>query len=986
MHLIVLLTVATALALDSTPYTTLGVPIVVGPINRGAWSQFTVSLDTIGDLTAQETLVFAATPFSGDADIFVSTTQAPDSLDCYHCIINSTSPFDEVTSLAKQDPRWPTTGTTFYVGVYAYTQTEFTFNVWTDRTNVTVIETIPQAGRADIQKVVFYEYKLPASENFTVSVTPRGGDMDVFITTDPTVRPVSTATSMWQGTDIGFDTVAINSNHPKYKGEGSTYYIGVKGYSYNRIFTIFVTMNNNYTRVAEGIPMTMVAEAHEFKYFEFDVTSDYAGHRVTFTLYALKTGSDPDIYITRDISTGHPGPSNCQWCHAQVGDDAIEIEYAQAGKYYIGIQAYQKRAHFQFTAATEYQSILLTESMASTGHVKAGKYAYYRWYMGNPREQNQILVSPSGGTVELYESKTAPNPDESKYERKGIPEGNNRVINHKPNEDWNAKWYYFSVKGNQDSNYTFSITTNYTAVALQDGRQTYYQYVANSYYKYFTFDINNHDLRDPENAFAFTVSALSGDADIFISMDNHRPTKNDYQWKSDEYKSDTLVIYANDTNIGDHRRFYVAVFGAGASGSDTYFTILAHKSNSSVFIPEAQVVASSVEFNKYTYFKYSVNDPSYQGPVTFRVDTAVAANRVKVYIGDDTIHRPTSSHYVWKSDYEVYNITESHSDVYYIGVLGWFRASSNPMIDFNITVSRIVPPTTTAAPTTEAPTTTPAPTTTLAPTTTQEPTTTATPTPTTVAPTTAAPTTTIVPTPAPTTSGPTPTTAAPSTTTTTVAPVPTPSGVVTQVETATGVSLISGDDTKLPSPVPGMLLLYTTTGASASITVSQFPPSNIYKAIVSFHVEKLASIADVRVVLKDKSGQEVGSKTVTVSTAVMMSVDVSDLVAKKGRRIQADTLYWSLVAVTPNVAISVDPTVVYTVQYIPPTPTQAPGIGFEAVSAIIATAVIVVVAIAIIIIGLVLYRKRKAQKVEVPSAYEDLELEGEAQNRRLLPK
>ena len=173
----------------------------------------------------------------------------------------------------------------------------------------------------------------------------------------------------------------------------------------------------------EGIPLSSQAMPSQYKYFTFDLTSDYAGKRLSFTVNPLSTGSDPDMYITRDISRGPPSQSNCEWCHAASGRDVVTIENAPKALYYVGVRAFGREAHFQITAVTENQSTELSAGIDTQGGVHANGYQYFRYYHGNPKETLTITVTPWRGSVELYESMTNMKPDENKHDRKGCTYG-----------------------------------------------------------------------------------------------------------------------------------------------------------------------------------------------------------------------------------------------------------------------------------------------------------------------------------------------------------------------------------------------------------------------------------------------------------------------------------------------------------------------------------------------------------------------------------
>ena len=274
---------------------------------------------------------------------------------------------------------------------------------------------------------------------------------------------------------------------------------------------------------------------------------------------------------------------------------------------------------------------------------------------------------------------------------RGVPMGLERVLRYNLQYGESPTGYfYLAVKGNQDSNFTILAATNVTYTILQDGRPQYYQLVTNRYYRYYVFDIIDEDLAQ-NSAIAFTVSTIFGDADLFVSVVNHRPTQSNYTWKSEDYLSDTVVIHTNDPHINHHRRFYVGVFGASYTNQDTYFNILAHKSGSVINLADGQPIHSTVDYDKYTYFRYHISDTGYRGPVKISINTHDTNRHVRAYADDSANNRPTSHHYKWSSTLfgqSYLTIPDGREGTYYIGVYGSSWNISDLAIPFTISAAR----------------------------------------------------------------------------------------------------------------------------------------------------------------------------------------------------------------------------------------------------------------------------------------------------------
>jgi hypothetical protein len=888
------------------------------------------------ELAANELVMFVTTPLIGDADLYISTTKFPNDTDCDHCILKSATNNAELLSIAKSDTKWPTESKTFYVGVFAYTQTEFSFNVWTDRNNLSLPnDNVPLMGAGVNREFIYFEYKLPTNESFTLTVTPVTGFVRMYVTTNSNVAPNSYRNSMWSGNDYYTNIVNITTTDPNYGGEGTIYYIGVENYGMSKLFSLFATRNNNYIRLLEGLPIGGSVDMRDFRYFTFEVSSDYAGHRLTFILTQTIENSDPDLYITRDISSGPPGPNNYEWMSDEEGNDIKEIANIQAGRYYIGVTPWRKKAQFLITAVTEYQSLSLATNTVVHGHVGAGQYSFYRWYLGNWREAFHILAS-STASIDLYESKTYRNPDENKYDTKGTPIGTSRILNHIASLEYQSHWYYFSVKGNIDSDFTIYAAYNYSMTQLFSNQYSWDTIVVGREYKYYYMDISGVNIT---NDISLTVTCNTGDADVYVSTTTQYPTMQNYQWKADEFLSDTLVISANDTKIGSNKRLYVGIYGF--SGPEVQFGIYPCVSEPIIALGYNLTAQSAVDHSTYVFFYYVVQNTSYDGPVTFTVTMVDANKRVNVFADGPINKRPTSYNFKWKSNDNgspVVEIPSSSERVYYIGVYGY----SDDTNAFLISVQHDKSPVTSATPTTVNPTQDPT-------TTTQEPTTREPVTTTTVAPT--------------------------------IAPVvPTPSGIVVVTLSTTLIHQVTGDSSKLPTPLPASVLLYLSSDVQSSVLVTpeklDLSSVIIYQATMNFSISTRDNCT-IGLMVVNGNGDTVGLEDFTVPTG---SVDITKLLQKRSLQQIAfgDKNYsFKMVAVTRDTPVSVMKASM-SVSYLP---TETPQLNWL-YSIIGVVAVVAVVAIVVVIVVIVVLVKRSQKSTVEPNA--DLELISEASDEGLL--
>ncbi len=608
----VILVVFAAIATSANiPYKALGTPVIMGPVLEKTWTVFTLSMSglNLNQIPQTDRLYFGVTPFIGDADLFVSATKEPTELECSHCIINSTSPYDELVHIRRSSPLWPTTDT-LYVGVYAFTQSEFTFNVWTEVTNGTLIDGYPQVSAVQPTRVQFFEFRPSVKQSVSISVTPRGGDMDIFVTTNPNKRPVDAASSYWSSTSSGADVIDILQYDYRAVGPEGRYYIGVKGYSMLSEFTIHATLEQNYVRLVGGIPIATLVPARGFKYFQFNVTQEYAGHSITFNNQQISGGAySGGMYVTRTVSkASRPSPQNNEWSSFAT---SLTIKNAQEGTYYVAIYS-TYRYTFQITVTTQYQSIELTGSEGIEAFVEAGEYLYFRYDHTRVKESFAFYAVPVvNNTIEMYESSTNIHPSEEKRDIKAENVDGYRVISHDMHK---PQWYYLSVYGTVDANFTISVFTNYSYYHLKVGQPSVYRDLLAEQHQHFIYDVTDEDMLNNTMLTIMTYS-YPGYVPIAASITNRYPTTWNSEWRSGDNQQSYytyMYINTNETRFGyNNRRIYISALCIYSTNRNCRFYIQVNRRD--VPIPSVPIEYTSlgtpveVQGVGWTNFRVSTN-------------------------------------------------------------------------------------------------------------------------------------------------------------------------------------------------------------------------------------------------------------------------------------------------------------------------------------------------------------------------------------------
>jgi hypothetical protein len=538
-------------------YTTLGMPIVLGPLPAESWSIFAISIieNRLEELNPTDSLYFGLTQFIGDADMYISTTREPNTTLCGHCIINATSSYHELKSISRDSIHWPTNGT-FYVGIYCNTQSEFSFNAWTQNTNSTLNNGEPQVGLIGNTYIKFYEFLVPYTSSFTLSIHSRA-NVTLFVTTRSDIRPVDVQTSTWTSYGTVNSVIQISETDPNFIT--GKYYIGVKSHgAEEEEFSLFAVLKHNYTRMTVGDQLHGKT-VNSTMLFMYDVPSDYTGRQITFSLTSA-SNTNPHMYITRSVETAAPGPNNCDWCRV----DTQTIAEAEEGCYYIAVTGEQD-TYFQLSVLTEQLSIEIFNANRTSGYVSSGEYACYRFLRTTTQESLVFTVMPLiANSVELYDSKELVNPTPTKHDSMGHDDSGGRTIVHDAGQESDSTWYYLAVQGMQDTNFTI-LAYNMSYTHLETDIVAYSQKSQAYTWKYFTYDISDEDtLKNTVISITAVPLRLSMRLELFASDSTPQPTRSKYTWQSRRSTTNNNV-FLNINTIDKrlrNKRIYVGLYSS----------------------------------------------------------------------------------------------------------------------------------------------------------------------------------------------------------------------------------------------------------------------------------------------------------------------------------------------------------------------------------------------------------------------------------------
>eukprot|EP00467_Chlorarachnion_reptans_P026381 CAMPEP_0114512822 /NCGR_PEP_ID=MMETSP0109-20121206/15203_1 /TAXON_ID=29199 /ORGANISM="Chlorarachnion reptans, Strain CCCM449" /LENGTH=2525 /DNA_ID=CAMNT_0001692577 /DNA_START=282 /DNA_END=7859 /DNA_ORIENTATION=- len=606
-----------------------GVP-VQEMVNKHSSLEFLFNPSDLGrDVT------FILTPLSGDPDLnvtlgnkhFESRFWLEDSVTVPHTWI-------------QQACRGPMI-CLFRVLVYGYTASIFTLQASTSNTTI-LQDGVPQAGTVHRNQYIYYSYRCPPQTIITVTATPTRGRLALFANIGS--QPPSTANHDFEAPST--NSVATLSFVAGSKGEcriggdnilSCSYTIGVQGIShavasdhYSISYSLLVQTRDYVTVLQNGMPVRGWARQHAELFYRFDVPVQGAELIVQLT----KMTGDPDLYLSE--RTSHPSKVNYDRRSIHFGSDGIIVKHANATSYYVGVYAFAN-ATYTITANlvmndTSTQILPLIDGTPQSGAVAKGEVQKY-----------SLKIAESSQTLTVSLTVLVGDPDLNvTYSGTGESVVHNRygsdvivIQNAQPGD------YIVDVLGYQDAIYTVVASTKFVSTMLLDGvpirdEVNYRQY---DYFEVFV-DRTDMDL-------TVTVTAFSGDPDLYVSTATEHPGPHSFNYSARLYGEDSVTIPKQQLR---HGLYYISVF---APLNNCTYSIMATFSNQTMLqdgVPQAGQAATEAGLYyiyrtpmKHTNLKFSLS--VYSGSADI-----FASNRGPPIAYD-------RSTYDWKSESRVGNPT-----------------------------------------------------------------------------------------------------------------------------------------------------------------------------------------------------------------------------------------------------------------------------------------------------------------------------------------
>lgn len=372
-------------------------------------------------------LTITATPSTGDSDLYVTTDNTVPGR--YHYAFSSTVFGGEDTITINPTDANACDNCNIMIAVFGYTEAQYAITYSLGSSITRLQDGVPHAGRVGNHEYVYYEFGVDApDEDVTISVTPNGGDPDLFVRVEDPDDPLSDANRpsqhnyQWAGLSYGNDVVIIRHDDPHACFE-CNYLIAVYG-SRNSTYSITATASaDTMIALRDGQPQLNFVEQDQYKYYTLHILSNTAS--VTFRTETLSSGSNVEMYVTNLYRDGDPPqgelPTSAHYLWSTSGPEAtsrntITIRKPIGGwashlRFTIGVKgvAYSR---FTITASTAEQIQALVSGTPSTNHqLLRGETQHFSFNLDRPDANVYFRVSPTvGGDPDLLVSTRYPNP------------------------------------------------------------------------------------------------------------------------------------------------------------------------------------------------------------------------------------------------------------------------------------------------------------------------------------------------------------------------------------------------------------------------------------------------------------------------------------------------------------------------------------------------------------------------------------------------
>jgi len=593
-------------------------------LQQGTYKYFRFPVDRL-----DEDLTFTVTGLNGDPDLFVSDTDANPKPNATHYTWRSTSFREDAVSIPKENLHIGN----YYASVLAYTNCTFTVLASLARTP-TLQDGIPQSGFVPYAASNYYVYNvLSGHTDITFTLTPvSSGNAYIYISKYSAPDRANSSTYQWSGMyPTGGQQVIIRSNDPNWC-DNCIFHIQVWGHEPTN-YTLIVSSSVIIEELQEGIPRSAWVDTAQYKYFKFTLTYSTADMQIVVTAFS----GDPDLYVS--TRTQQPSTTNYQWKSTAWGYDAIDIDYTDPnyiqGVYYIAVYAFRNSSFSLLVSVTDLSNInstdrtqILVNGVPQVGFLpETGDAAYYEFAMGSNPLDVTFTVTPRYGDPDLYIRNDGLTPTNSSYQWSSRNYGRDAITIYAADGCINCR-YIILAYAYTHTLYSIVATTSQSVQRMESGIPVFVS-LQQGGWSYYSIYVDH--TTDP---LIISATALSGDPDVYVSINNTHPNTTSYDQKAIRFGSDQIVYPTPQLTT-----YYIACYAF----TNTSFTLLA--TIGPILLVNGEPHQDTLDRGQARVFVAHVNNPENKDLfVTLNVDLGSPV----LYVGTfDNGTYPSAQHYQW---------------------------------------------------------------------------------------------------------------------------------------------------------------------------------------------------------------------------------------------------------------------------------------------------------------------------------------------------
>lgn len=512
------------------------------------------------------------TIYSGDVDIYVKAEEPPTMDDYTFASMFYGNETLYISSQQRADYQHPTGN--YIIGIRGISRSTFIVTATVNPNSVIpLLSDISMQGIVKFEQIDHYALDVPKlfDSNITFSLNSIGGDADLYV--KPCFHATQSRDCLFNDEEISepgthgvwssVNKVALDSVSFEHSSatcveidQSCRYVIGSVGKATGlSVFTISASYHEESELVLiEGYPLKRLAYWSEPVYLKYNVFEDNV-EKVSFTVTPVD--GDPDIYVSR--TQDRPNKNNAEKKSANYLSDTVTYNLGEdgttlEGEYHITVTADYGFSYFTIVALEEFANrnsmIKLLPGHVQDYTIHSDDNKHYQTFSFDlnleSKEQVTITLAPKSGKFTMYVTNVPSELDDivEKYKWSSADEEPNTKIIIKDTDEWNRSTgtYYVRVVANKFEDKVAEFGVSYSIgessnqlsenVAVNDA-------VNEQQYNYYFYS-----LRDYSYDLKCSLTAITGDPDIFISINtNEHPNKSNNWAMSTNYGSDSITLY-----------------------------------------------------------------------------------------------------------------------------------------------------------------------------------------------------------------------------------------------------------------------------------------------------------------------------------------------------------------------------------------------------------------------------------------------------------